>query len=139
MNTVKKSPFKLDQFIVKSFSIERNPVKQGEVEFEIKPSGLIDKSKKQFQLTLEINVKDKNLSFDINMTALGMFKFKNDAIDATLSNYFYTNAPAIIFPYIRAYISSISALSGLHTVNLPVMNVSGLKEDLIANTVNVES
>lgn len=139
MKNVKKSPFKLDQFIVKKFSIERNPVKQGEVEFDIKPSGLIDRSKRIFQLTLEIRVKDKNLSFDIIMTAFGMFKFKNDTDESTLSNYFYTNAPAIIFPYIRAYVSSISALSGLHTVNLPVMNVSGLKNDLIANTSSVSA
>ncbi|MFD0750610.1 protein-export chaperone SecB [Mucilaginibacter calamicampi] len=134
MGTIKNSPFKLDQFIVEEFSISRKPTKQGKIDFGINPSGTIDDTNKVFKLTLNVYIKDSNESFDIKITALGFFEFKLVRSVESLSNYFYTNAPAIIFPYIRAYISSITALSGLKAINLPVMNLSSLKEDLKANT-----
>jgi preprotein translocase subunit SecB len=135
MEVVKKSPFRLDQFIVKEFNITREPVKQGKIDFGIKPSGIIDDNNRIFQLSLEFFVKDNTGSFDIKLIAIGFFEFKADMSADTLSNYFYTNASAIIFPYIRAYISSITALSGLKAVNLPVMNLSNLKDQLKANTI----
>lgn len=135
MSAVTKSPFKLTQFVVEEFSIKRNPVKQGKIDFKIKPSGLIDENQKLFKLILDIQIIDSAASFNINLIALGFFEFKEVKTPETLSNYFYTNAPALIFPYIRAYVSSITALSGLKAVNLPVMNLSSLKEDLKANTI----
>ena len=85
MNTF-KSKFKLKNFVVKSFSITREPGKQGTADLVLKPSG-----------------------------------------------YFLTNAPALIFPYVRSYISAVTALSGLSAINLPVMNLSSLKPLLQAN------
>src|ERR1700761_4378552 len=120
METVKKSSFKLTQFVVKEFNITRDAVKQGKVEFGIKPSGIIDDNSKIFKLILNVFCKDNTGSFDITLTAFGFFEFKNEKSADTLSNYFYINAPALIFPYIRAYIASVTALSGLKSINLPV-------------------
>ncbi len=138
MEKVKSSPFKLDQFIVQELTVLRKPVKQGKIKFGIKPSGTIDDTNKVFKLTLDVFVKDSNESFDIKIVALGFFEFKLVRSIDSLSNYFYTNAPAIIFPYIRSYISSITALSGLKAINLPVMNLSSLKDELKANTHSEE-
>lgn len=73
------------------------------------------------------------------MKAVGLFKFKSTVKQEELSNYFYVNAPAIIFPYIRAYVASVSALSGLSPINLPVMNLTGLGEELKKKTRKVKS
>jgi preprotein translocase subunit SecB len=135
MEAVKTSSFKLTQFIVKEFNITREAVKQGKVEFGLKPSGVIDDNSKIFKLILEVSCKDTTGSFNINLTAFGFFEFKDEKSADTLSNYFYINAPALIFPYIRAYISSVTALSGLRAVNLPVMNLTSLKNELKTNTI----
>src|ERR1700679_1942408 len=108
MEAVKTSSFKLTQFIVKEFNITREAVKQGKVEFGLKPSGVIDDNSKIFKLILEVSCKDTTGSFNINLTAFGFFEFKDEKSADTLSNYFYINAPALIFPYIRAYISSVT-------------------------------
>jgi len=134
MEAVRKSPFKLTQFIVKEFNITREAVKQGKVEFGIKASGVIDDNSKIYKIILDVICKDSSGSFDITLTAFGFFEFKNEKSADRLSNYFYINAPALIFPYIRAYISSVTALSGLKAVNLPVMNLVALKSELMANT-----
>ena len=54
------------------------------------------------------------------------------------NNIFYINAPALLFPYIRAYISTLTNLSRLESINLPTLNMSGLGEDLKKNITDVE-
>lgn len=51
---------------------------------------------------------------------------------------FYKNAPAIIFPYVRAYVSSLTVLSGIDAVNIPTMNLTSIAEDLKENTKKEE-
>lgn len=139
MAKIVKSAFRLDQFIIQDFSIKRKPHPQDKVDLSINPGGLHLKYKNEFHLTLEVEIRDTNESYTIQLRALGIFKLKPDEGDDRLSNYFYTNAPAIIFPYVRSYISAITALTGLNTVNLPVMNLSGLRETLKKQTKEIES
>lgn len=47
---------------------------------------------------------------------------------------FYKNAPAIIFPYVRAYVTSLTVLSGIEAINIPTMNLSSIADDLKNNT-----
>lgn len=139
MSTTQSSPFKLDQFTIAEFSIKRNPVKQGVVSIDIKPKGVINENKKLYTIFLTVKLEDDKNSFSIDLEAIGLFKFKNSIKLEELDNYFFTNAPAIIFPYIRSYISAVSALSGLSPINLPVMNLSGLRGKLKDNTHKVKS
>jgi preprotein translocase subunit SecB len=59
---------------------------------------------------------------------IGLFKFTGDFDE--VKNFLYLNAPAILFPYLRAYISTLTTLSGLDTYTLPTMNLSSLKDEL---------
>ncbi len=43
------------------------------------------------------------------------------------------NAPAILFPYIRSYISTLSTLSGLSPIVLHTLNLTSLKDELLDN------
>lgn len=133
MEEVKKSAFRFKRFVVTEFNIKREPVEQGDVDFTVDPSAIIDGANKLFELKLIVSVIDKSGSFTINLVAIGYFEFDEEKSVEILSNYFYVNAPALIFPYIRAYISSVTALSGLRAVNLPVLNLTGLKDELKAN------
>ena len=53
---------------------------------------------------------------------MGIFEFDEDLTNKQL--FFSQNAPAILFPYIRAYISALTALSGIPTITLPTLNLS---------------
>jgi preprotein translocase subunit SecB len=135
MNNVTPSRFRLDKFFVEDFKFKREPTDQGKVDIKIIPSGYIDRENESFLLTLDVSLKDSTKSFTIKMKAIGYFKFSNGDPEKTISNYFYLNAPAIVFPYIRAYISAVSSLSGLNAINLPVMNLTSLQEKLKENTI----
>jgi preprotein translocase subunit SecB len=68
---------------------------------------------------------------------VGNFMFSDfEGIDNAKS-IFYINAPAILFPYVRAYISTITNLSGNDTITLPTLNLSSLGSILKENTTSI--
>lgn len=128
-----KSDFKFEEYrIIKSvINIKEGGVPDDVYDINISPSGL--KSKNQFDLTLDIDIKDKNGIVDIDISVVGVFCFRDDIDVNLLPNYFAVNAPAILFPYMRAYISLLTSLSGIGSVLLPTLNLSSLAKELIEN------
>lgn len=118
--------------VVKSF-IENKKGEVGEVSVNISPEGIIDKTKDIFTLRLNIKITDKEENFNVNVVVVGDFKM-NSHNDEKIETFLYLNAPAILFPYIRAYISALTALSGYSSVVLPTFNLSGIKDTLKRNT-----
>ena len=110
------------------------PLNGLELKFKISPSGVIS-AEKLFKLILKIEIKDINNNFEVNVNVVGNFEFLNVVKTENLENYFYVNAPAIIYPYVRSYIAALTALSGFETINLPAINIGNLKDELKANTV----
>jgi len=47
-----------------------------------------------------------------------------------LEGLFILNAPAIVFPYLRAYITNITTQSGMTPIILPTLNLTNLGENL---------
>ena len=95
------------------------------------PSGVIFKELNQFHLELAVNIQDEAKKFEINLRTSSIFEYAEDAdLEVYKNSYFIANAPAIVFPYLRAYISSLTALSGMPTLNLPTLNLSELGERL---------
>lgn len=137
MTQGKQSAFILDKIIVVESHIKQIPIESGEFSLNISPRGVLDKTKSIFTLSLNVNVKDENGSFDATVTLEGLFIFKKDDDELNLNNYFYVNAPAIIFPYVRSYIAALTSLSGIKTVNIPVIKFD-CAEELKLNTTIVE-
>ncbi len=130
-----KSKFKFNGFQIIKSLIERSPVReQGELDIKIIPSGYIVDESKTFLLKLEVTVGEKNNRFSANVVTLGIFEFEDIIKSENIDSYFYINAPAILFPYIRAYISALTTLSGLEAINIPVMNLTFLEKILKENT-----
>lgn len=129
-----ESPFKFNDFkIIKSY-IEfpnKDNFDQG-INIEIKPSGVRDGN--LFNLTLDTTIKNDDGALNINVVMVGEFEFK-DIPEDRLGIYFVVNAPAIMFPYIRSYIATLSSLSGIPTITLPTLNMTSLAEELSKNIV----
>lgn len=138
MEQIKNSPFRLESFTIVESHIIRNSEVLGDVDVKINPIGLLNRKAQTFNLALEVEVKDAS-SLSININCIGAFKFKSELEEKDLSNYFLVNAPALIFPYVRSYISALTALSGLNAINLPVMNLSSMKELLKNNITDIST
>lgn len=96
--------------------------KRFDVSFE-KTAGVNDKEHKM-RLLLEAKIDSENKAMHIDVKAEGYFEFEHDITDEEKRVFFNTSAPAILFPYIRAYISALSSLAGIAPVVLPTLNLS---------------
>lgn len=129
------APFRFKNFIIKESHIKfESDTKAETIDLKIEPKGIIFEEKKLFEVTLNIDLKSKD-GLDVTVIMIGIFEFKDVVKPETLTNYFYINAPAIIFPYLRSYISALTALSGVRTIIIPPMNIASVGKNLQTNTV----
>lgn len=128
---MENSQFQFKGFKIKKSLIDINNNDDLDLSIKFNPSGILDKKESTFILNLGIIIKDSD-KLNIEILSESFFKYSNIS-DDKLSNFLYLNAPAIIFPYLRAYISSLTALSGINPITLPTLNLSGLKSELESN------
>ena len=133
------SKFQFKGFKIIKSNIERNDKEPSQkISLNFAPKGFINKQDNIFQLHLEVKIEDENKSFNIEIKAIADYKFEHKEGLENLNNFFYVNAPALLFPYIRAYISTLTNLSGFDPINLPTLNMTGLGEDLKRNITDIE-
>lgn len=139
MVEAKIANFKFDHYLINKSSIEiTKPLIEGNINFGFNPRCTINKIDRKFDLELGTQIFDDNHTFKIIVDTLGTFSYEDIDNETILENFFYINAPAILFPYIRAYIASISSLSGTTTILLPTLNLTSLTEELKKNTKIIE-
>lgn len=66
------------------------------------------------------------------------FTFEDNISKNDIPDYFYPNSFAIIFPYIRAFVSTISLQANVQPVVLPTINLMGLTDSLKNKTEVIE-
>ncbi len=134
------SNFQFLGYKVLKSSIDLNEFTSEESGLEIgfKTSGTVNKKNLTFDLNLSVFITNSEKTIKIEINTIGNFKFEPVEDINDVSNFFYTNASAILFPYIRAYIGTLTNLSGLKAINLPTLNLSNLAEDLKQNTVFID-
>lgn len=121
-----------------SIELEETISENSGLEIGFKTSGTVNKKDLTFDLNLKVMIKNSENSLNIEINSIGNFKFEPVEDIGDISNFFYTNASAILFPYIRAYIGTLTNLSGLKAINLPTLNLTNLAEDLKQNTVIID-
>lgn len=132
----KKSSLQFIGYKVKNSHIEFLEEDSKELKIRFEPKGVIDNETNTFSLTMKVFINDKNGHLKINVEIEGQFKLNNRE-DSKIEDFLYLNAPAILFPYVRAYINTLTALSGNRPVVLPTLNLSGLRENLKNNTIEI--
>ena len=92
-----------------------------------------------FKLNLSVSVQTRQEKQDfIEIETESTFTIKAEMTEVEgLMKYFVQNAPAIVFPYIRSYISTLTTQSGNKPILLPTLNLVGLAEQLKQNIETV--
>ncbi len=138
---VTPAAFSLNNFKFTSFSFDYNLAPQGEnLNVDFVPSGIFSVKKKRYELKIDFFAFDENKSKNdafIKVSLSAFFKFRDVASVEEIPNFFYKNSIAIVYPYIRAFVSNISLQSNSGTLILPTLNLSSLEDDLIKNTTTV--
>lgn len=114
----------LDYRIIKSL-VELHP-ENGETSSKLSVSlGVpenINISGNNITYPMNVSIQDENNVLNIEVNIVGNFEIDKDTED--LQSFIEINAPAILFPYIRAHITTITSLSGIKPVILPTLNMT---------------
>lgn len=93
-----------------------------EINFEQTTGSIIEEG--MYKHTLTTKITNDNSSMNIEVKTVGFFEFDKNLPNELLQDFFQKNAPAILFPYVRAYISTLTGLSGVAPLILPTLNLS---------------
>lgn len=126
--------FKRYKFVKSSFDLSNVGVKTA-LEMNINPSGRFSEKKKEFLLQFDFSAHDEKKRKVVSITCVAEFSFLNVKSFSDIPEYFYANSIAIVFPYVRAFISTLTLQANVAPLVLPTMNLSSLKEQLLQNTV----
>jgi preprotein translocase subunit SecB len=132
--SVENSNIQFLNTIVKESHIVFNRPGNYKIDINFEPKGVVIKSLNQFILLIKVNIRDVENGFHIEIATESTFTYpENAVIEEYKKSLFVTNAPAIVFPYIRAYISSLTALSGLPVLTLPTLILTEVGKNLSEN------
>lgn len=97
----------------------------GKFNLSIIPSGVFDQTSKTFALNFKFSASVNSINC-IDVTCVAGFSFKEVESLDEIPNYFYANSIAILFPYVRAFISTLTLQANYQPIVLPTMNLSDL-------------
>lgn len=103
---------------------------------EFKPSGEYNPQSGLFQLTMRFMayVETPN-ELMIDLFCVADFQFNESLEFEYIPLYFYSNSTAILYPYVRSFVSTLSLQANYNPIVLPTLNISSLAEELKERTV----
>lgn len=118
-----EAAFTLKSFRVENCSMEHD--EHGKLDLELIPKGIFYSKKSLFHVTFEFNAfKAGTKTRIINCNLRGIFEFRETMTFEDVPKYFYDNALAILYPYLRSFISNMTLQANSKLLVLPTMNLS---------------
>jgi len=123
------------RFLQVSMDMETQEAATLSVSFD--PCGEYSKSTGEYKLRLITRVSSEEKEF-ISTTLQVVFGFIEPIELSEIPDYFYPNCMAIVFPYVRSFLSTLSLQANVPPIILPIINFSDLQGILKRNTKEVE-
>lgn len=120
--------------LLESFFSRLSEINYSDSNFEVKTDVNFDTQNKENTLFVALTLEylagikghaQKEINCHVKM--LGIFEYSNSS-KLSIEEFSNINAPAIIFPFIREHIASISVKAGLNPILLPPINFVSLAE-----------
>lgn len=128
------SDFKFLGYIVPEVSLEIKdpffvaPIQKNEINVDIQHN-FIKENNRFVEVVLRIKIRNTEESFRIALTLKGGFEASKEMSDEMFKQLYSINAPAVLFPYVRAYVSTLTAQAGVPPIILPLLNFTIKKEE----------
>lgn len=130
-----KASFYLDNYIFEKINIDFSKKTTNDIDISFDPKGIFNQKKSEFKLIIIFSSKSgKSLQNFVEIECHSTFKFEENTRFSDIPTYFYRNSIAIIFPYIRAFIGSVTLQANIPPIVLPTLNLSSLEVPLKENT-----
>jgi preprotein translocase subunit secB len=105
------------------FYLNKTEKQSNELNVEVSSDKEVDKELKNMLVELNVEIGDKDESpFFMSICLEGLFELSQDYLDYDI-NLFYSNALSIMYPYVRAIVSTYTAGANIKPVILPTINI----------------
>lgn len=135
----KEVAFRLDNYKFTKATLNFDIPKDAEFVIDFKPSGKLKEIEGTYDLSFDTIVKcEETDTIIVEVSCIAQFSFMDRIKFEEIPDFFYPNSLAILFPYIRAFVSTLSLQANSSPMILPTVNLMGLTEELRDNTSVVE-
>ncbi len=136
---MEQATFSFKKYSVDNFTFDSKSIVDENISIKIDPSGVFNTNDRIFFLKFEFYAFGKELGVDksfvtCTMNAEFVFSEKIKVVE-DIPSYFFANSIAIVFPYLRSFISSLTVQANLKPFILPTMNLTSLSVPLKENVV----
>lgn len=125
-----QNKIKLERFFVENLKYECNDFSKfndsAEVDIEMSVgTSFSDKDLKSYLVKITVKINSKTKDFVLECDSIGKFATSENIDDTFKNSHFVTiNSPAILYPFVRSYINTITTNSGITPIILPSVNFS---------------
>ena len=127
--------FSLENYQFDKVNIDLENHKSKDLNLSFDTKGIFNKKTKKFELIFQVTVKQYgNDNPFVEIRCKGLFTFENVSKIDDVPDFFYRNSIAILFPYVRTYLSLVTTQANVPGIILPTLNLSGLEGELRRNT-----
>lgn len=125
------SKLRFENYIAKkvNFTLNESFTGNDELELDLKFNHelQIDYESKKAVLVLDCilfeNSKENNYPCELEVSLLGFFEFDTNLEEDKIVNLLEVNGTAILFPYLRSVITTITSNLGISPIIIPTMNI----------------
>ena len=114
-----ESPLVLKNIIITEGHFKRNEDSLENLELKVGVSHDVERlSEREYKITLELNVVDPEEKLSVFVKGMAIFETKQEN-----QMLIERNTLAIMFPYFRSYVSTLTTQPGMTPIVLPAMNI----------------
>ena len=114
-----ESPLVLKNIIITEGHFKRNEDSLENLELKVGVSHDVERlSEREYKITLELNVADPEEKLSVFVKGMAIFETKQGN-----QMLIERNTLAIMFPYFRSYVSTLTTQPGMTPIVLPAMNI----------------
>lgn len=139
---MEQASFKFKEYRIVEFGFNSKNILGDDIALKLDPTGTFNRKENMYTLTFNFYAFDKDRTYEehfVNCLMTANFYFSTEILTLDdIPPYFYANSIAIVFPYLRSFISSLTIQANLKPMILPTMNLSSLSNPLRENTVVIE-
>ena len=119
------SPLKLDTIIISECSFKRSEeaLRSSRLDVNVKRN-IEERSSDHYKITLELFISDDAHQLELRVKCVACFTTGQDN-----SALIEKNAIAIMFPYVRSYVSTMTSQPGMSPIVLPPMNIVAMFQE----------
>lgn len=136
---MEKAAFKLDSYHFTKAALDFDIPNEVELNISFNPKGTFFSKSARYQLDFDVIIECKDTGMEVvKVSCVAIFSFGASLSLTDIPDYFYPNSLAIIFPYIRAFVSTISLQANVKPIVLPTINLMGITDELKNQTAVIE-